>query len=458
MHALVLGVALLGVITDASHLHRRKDEVASSEDAGSANAAGVEDDSVVELRQQLQESQQEDDTNEAIIESLLGKQQRLANTTVTLQKELGEVKRKAAATPPPMDPNEKSQMQKEIAMLQAKVGDLTAKLSSSEKKETQEEGLVATMKLQNKQFERRNLQLLNESKTQSKEGHLLRQSLTRTKLALLQSMNAGTATKSSDGGSDAGGGGAGALMSSSEVRSLSEKLFSASEALNSQVGTLNKKLKKETEINKKQKVKIQDLQAENVKLKSKAESKSDEKKSLEQSYAEMDSELAQTLHNLRHEEKALRQGALQTAKATDAQVDELQAENARLKTAGQEVMQKYDMLAKAYQREHAQMSFIEAKDAATKKSTKKVASTKPLAHRAPRVFLERSSHYGAPHWRPSAARAFAALRHHEMMLLQQKTTPAKATPASKEHTVPKTVKPALVTKKVNVKTTPKHRK
>lgn len=455
MQKWVLGVALLGILADASRLHRKKDEMA--EEVSSANAAGVDEDSMMELRQQLQESQQEDDTNEAIIESLLGKQQRLTNTTVLLQKELDAVKKKAAATPPPMDSNEKAQMQKQIAALQEKVGDLTSKLSNSEKKETEEEGLVATMKLQNKQLERRNLQLLNVSNEKSKEGRVLRQSLHNTKLALLQSMNEGTKTAISDGGSDSGGGGNGALMSSSEVRSLSEKLFSASEALNSQVSTLSKKLKKETEITKKQKVKIQDLQAENSKLKTKAQSKSDERQTLEQSYAEMDSELAQTLHNLRHEEKVLRQGALQSAKATDAQVEELQAENARLKAAGQEVMQKYDMLAKAYQREHQQMSFIEAKDAATKKtSTKKVAGLKPLAHRKPSVFLERSSHYGSPHWRPSAARAFAALRQHQLMLLQQNSAPAKATPKTAKATSATQSKPALATK--NVKAAPKHHK
>merc|ERR1719191_1695048 len=175
---------------------------------------------------------------------------------------------------------------------------------------------------------------------------------------------------------------------------------------------------------KRQKSKILDLETENSKLKSKAEGKSDEKKSLEASYAEMDSELAQTLHNLRHEEKALRQGALASAKATDAQVDELQAENTRLKAAGQEVMQKYDLLAKAYAKEHQQMSFIEAKDAAIKKSPIKKSTRKAiLPRRAPRVFLERSSHSG------SAQRAFAALRqwklknNRQMMLLQQKSVP-----------------------------------
>lgn len=434
-----LWVALFGVITDASHLHRKKDEM--SEDAASGITAGADEDSVAELRQQLQESQQEDDTNEAIIESLLGKQQVLSNTTVALRKELQEVKKKVANTPPPMDANEKSRMQQQISDLQLHIGELAAKLSASEKKESEEEGLVSTLKLQNAQIQRRNSQLLNESKTKSKEGRQLRQSLAKTKLALLQSMNTGTQTqKGTDSNVDAGGGGA--VISSSEVRALSEKLFSASEALNGQVTTLNKKLKKETEKVKVQKAKILELETENGKLKSRAQSKSDERGALEASYAEMDSELAQTLHNLRHEEKTLRQGALAKAKETDAQVEELQAENVRLKAAGQEVMQKYDLLSKAYAKQQRQMSFIESKNTATKK---KVTAMKPLArrasppslpshhlaHRAPRVFLERSSHSESPHWRPSAKRAFAALRRQQMMLLQQKSAPAKA--AEKAH-------------------------
>jgi chromosome segregation ATPase len=446
MKVWALWVVLYGACTDASQLHRKKDEM--TEDAGSNVAAGVDEDSVVELRQQLQESQQEDDTNEAIIESLLGKQQALANTTVALRKELEDVKRKAAKTPPPMDTNEKSQMQKQIAALQLQVGALRESLSNSEKKESEEEGLVSTLRLQNNHIQRRNSQLQNESKWKAKEGRQLRQSLAKTKLALLQSMNTGTATQTQkDSNVDAGGGGA--VISSSEVRALSEKLFSASEALNGQVNTLNKKLKKETEKVKEQKAKISELQSQNEKLKSKAQTKSDERGALESSYAEMDSELAQTLHNLRHEEKALRQGALEKAKETDAQVEELQSENSKLKAAGQEVMQKYELLSKAYSKQQREMSFIESKNIATKKSavkksaveavkksaveTKKpatkVAALKPkghsIAHRAPRVFLERSSHYGSPHWRPSAKRAFAALQRHQMMLLQQKPAAPK---------------------------------
>lgn len=474
MKALALWVAFLGVITHASHLHRENDEM--SEDAGSDSTASTDEDSVGELRQQLQESQQEDDTNEAIIESLLAKQQRLANTTAKLQKELATVK-EAASTPPPMDPKEKANMQKQIADLQFKVSDLTAKLSSSEKKESEEEGLVSTLKLQNAQIQRRNMQLLNESKWKTKEGRALRQSLTKTKLALLQSMEGGKQNMiknqkviSNNENNDAGGGGA--VISSSEVRALSEKLFSASEALNGQVNTLNKKLKKETETVKKQKVKIKDLETENSKLKSKAEGKSDEKKSLEASYAEMDSELAQTLHNLRHEEKALRQGALTTAKQTDAQVEELQAENARLKAAGQEVMQKYDLLAKAYAKEQRQMSFIEAKGAAIKKSAikkvknavRKAPLVKPLAHRAPHVFLERSSNREVPHYHPSAKRAFAALRKHQLMLLQQKSVPATTASASATHAAPKVAeaiaktKQALAVSKIHVEVATKDHK
>lgn len=326
-------------------------KVGSQED----QSAAADEDSVNELRSQLQESQQEDDTNEAIIESLLGKQAKLVNQTQDLQRQLAVAKRNLS-TAPKVDVAEENALKQHASLLQEAVQDLTGKLSAKEKMEASEHQELIAERARNDQLAKRNKELETEAKSKMREGRELRKSLTKTKLALLQSMNAATDT---DFGARNDGS---AVTSSSNVHSLAEKLFSETASLNSQVQTLTKKLVSEKELAHLEKTQLAQALSENQELRQKAHiatSAAAEHEALQDSYSRVDSALSQTLHQLRREEKELLTGKLAADQGKSVQqIASLQADNARLKSAGSEVMQKYDLLQRAFVQEQQKLRYL----------------------------------------------------------------------------------------------------
>jgi len=357
----------------------RSRAVKRARDILAASNGIVTADEVAELQSELQETQAEDDTNEGIIEALLAKQKTLKGQVAKLQKERGTgfVQKKAFEASSSSSSSDVEDLRRQVSELTARADANGARADKAVKELVAARDTIA--RLQDKLAD-------GEGHSPSEPGKRKSLSLVSAKLALLQSQDQDTNEQN------------GALAT---IQQFSRKMFMESQEVGEQMQQLNDRLATSQRREKADQVKLQEArkqitamheEEESLKeeLASRAASSGQVKTSLTRSLSTVDEALLRGLQEVRSAEKALKAGSAVTTPSflekksseTEEEEADLKDENTRLRRAGAEVMQKYDLLRQNCEKQQKWITAVQAQQrdaAAAASATTTTASPAVIA-------------------------------------------------------------------------------
>lgn len=304
----------------------------ASQGAAGAAALAAAGSEAEELQHELDEVQSDNDTNEGIIDALLSKQNKLKNATVALRAKLAEP---AAAKASPRITDllqEADDLQKQVAAANEKVTSLGRELSGA-----REENKRLTMAVANS----------------SSEGQSLRQKIKRTKLALLQNMQRSRDTNEEEDG---------ALQSGAQMQLLSGRLVAKSDALDRQVRKLSERLAASQQRYHATHGEVLKAQAEAQLLKREAQLGAAARGAFLHAFADAGVSLAKDITEVHEAEVAMPPSSeVPGAVSPEAMrvLGQVQSQNQKLRQEGTDVMQKYGVLSKDYQRQREWIAALE---------------------------------------------------------------------------------------------------
>lgn len=321
--------AVLAVAAVSSEVMEVESETAALEaDTRDGAGVGVETADKDELKNELNEVEADNDTNEGIIEALLQKQDALKKEADGLRSKLSSQKGGGG-----------------VAALQQQADDLQRRAQA-----TESAGDAQRRELAKARAEQARLRVEMSNSTSSAKS--LRQKLSRQKLALLQSMqhshdtlHAHVENVEEDG----------ALVSGAQMQSQAGKLSDESDALNRQVHELSERLTGSQRRTRETHAAFLQAQADAVRLHREAEIGASSRTAFLHAFADAGVVLAKDFTEVQDVETSMPQEARPasaTVPAATAQaLAQLRAENTRLRQSGGQIMQKYQMLSKDYEKQ-----------------------------------------------------------------------------------------------------------
>lgn len=314
---------------------------------------GTGTDAVSELRGELREEQNEDDTNEGIIERLLQKQAELKNTTEELQHEVA-AKQAGATGHGASGGNSVSLLASpKAAALEQRIHSLHEELNAATQRANKTRRELAEVRKENDR-------LVAQLAGKSQEGRVLRKKLSKSKLALLQSMDEARETSSSES--------EGVLSATSDLQKLSKRMMAETKSVNAQLQVLQKKLSWAMQQERDEQGRLDQARAEVQQIRRNGGVLGWRARLATQKAS---AALQESLRSMREAEDVLRapnDPAADAAAAKEYAVEEAgektreaQLDNARLLKADRDLRQKYSLLQSYYHQQQRQIDAYEGR-------------------------------------------------------------------------------------------------